>query len=166
MLACLDVAYRGMVACAAAVTFRDWADGTAAGESVVLVQGAQPYEPGEFFRRELPCLLAVLRTLPPLEAVLIDGYVWDGAGRPGLGAHLFHALDTKVPVIGVAKSKFQGAGRAWEVFRGRSKRPLFVTAAGMPEDVAAERVRSMHGNGRIPTLLARADSLSRRGTKV
>jgi len=47
------------------------------------------------------------------------------------------------------------------VLRGDSSRPLFVTAAGMNADGAAELVRGMHGLHRLPTLLKRADQLAR-----
>jgi deoxyribonuclease V len=164
MLACLDVDYRENGACAAAVVFRDWRDGAAAEERTVGIAEVQPYEPGQFYRRELPCLLAVLRVLPPIETVIIDGYVWlEGASKPGLGAHLHEALGGRCAVIGVAKTKFQGADGAREVLRGTSQRPLYVTAVGVSLDVAAERVRSMHGAHRIPTLLGRVDDLCRRG---
>jgi hypothetical protein len=94
--------------------------------------------------------------------VIVDGYVWLGPGnRPGLGAHLYKALYEKIPVIGVAKSIYSGATSARPVLRGRSRRPLYVTAAGMDSLVAAEHVRTMHGPHRIPALLKRADELCR-----
>ena len=164
MLACLDVDYRDTGACAAAVVFRDWSDAIALEERTVQITEVQPYEPGQFYRRELPCLLAVLRTLPPIETVIIDGYVWlEGTATPGVGAHLHEALGGGSVIIGVAKTKFQGADRAQEILRGTSQKPLYVTAEGVPVDVAAERVRSMHGAHRIPTLLKRVDDLCRRG---
>jgi deoxyribonuclease V len=126
------------------------------------VVGVHAYQPGQFFRRELPCLLAVLRELPPVAVVVVDGYVWlDGVSVAGLGAHLYQALAGKVAVVGVAKTKFGGPGGAVEVVRGRSTRPLFITAVGMDAQRAAEHVRSMHGPDRIPTLLKRVDSLAR-----
>ena len=46
------------------------------------------YEPGEFYRRELPALTAVLTGVTGLSQLIIDGYVdLDASGRPGLGAH-------------------------------------------------------------------------------
>lgn len=162
MIACLDVYYRDAGACAAGVAFRDWADASAFDERTVQIADVQPYEPGQFYRRELPCLLAVLRLLPPVDSVIVDGYVWLGsASKPGLGAHLYEALNREVAVIGVAKTKFRGADQAREVSRGSSKRPVFVTAAGMDSDLAAELVRTMHGDSRIPSLLARVDYLCR-----
>jgi deoxyribonuclease V len=164
MIACLDVDYRDAVACAAGVTFRDWLDAETVDERVVYVRAVEPYAPGQFFRRELPCLLAVLWGWPPVGIVVVDGYVWlDGMTKAGLGAHLYQALAERVPVIGVAKTRFRGALGAREVIRGESRRPLFITAAGMETERAAEHIRSMHGCSRIPTLLARVDFLCRHG---
>lgn len=164
MIACLDVYYRDVGACAAGIVFHDWSDANAFDERTVHLADVQPYEPGQFYRRELPCLLAVLRVLPPIHTVIIDGYVWLGsAAKPGLGAHLYEALNREVAVIGVAKTKFRGADQAREVSRGSSKRPLFVTTAGIDPDLAAELIGTMHGDFRIPSLLARVDYLCRLG---
>ncbi len=54
MIACLDVDYREAVAYAAGIAFHDWTDATPATEKVIPVVGVQPYQPGQFFRRELP----------------------------------------------------------------------------------------------------------------
>ncbi|QRN99667.1 endonuclease V [Archangium violaceum] len=161
MLACLDVDYRPEVTVAACVLFRDWGDATEASHLVERGPPAAPYEPGQFYRRELPHLVKVLAAVPePLEAVVIDGYVWLGEERPGLGAHLYEALGRRLPVIGVAKTAFH-AHVAVPVLRGESRRPLFVTAVGMEARTAAEHVRRMHGASRIPTLLGRVDRLCR-----
>lgn len=161
MIACVDVHYVGTVAYAAAVTFDDWTAAAALQERVVRVDDVQPYVPGEFYRRELPCLQAVLEAIPPVQIVVIDGYVWLGGSKPGLGARLHQALGGAVVVIGVAKTRFASAEDTCEILRGTSQRPLYVTAAGMSEEMAAEHVRSMHGEYRTPTLLKRADCLCR-----
>ncbi len=162
MIACLDVAYGDAEAHAAGVSFRNWTDAIPLEERVAAVAKVALCQPGQFFRRELPCLLAVLRVLPPVDVVIVDGYVWLGAGNhPGLGAHLYQALGEHTAVVGVAKTRFKGADFAREVVRGRSTRPLFITAAGMSPEYAAEHVRSMHGPYRMPTLLKRVDSLCR-----
>ncbi|MFL5356840.1 endonuclease V [Archangium sp.] len=162
MLACLDVDYRTGLTVAACVLFRDWTDAAEASHGVERGPPAEPYEPGQFFRRELPHLLQVLAAVrEPLETVVIDGYVWLGEERPGLGAHLYEALGRRVPVVGVAKTAFHSSGLAVPVLRGQSQRPLFVTAVGMDAREAAEHVRRMHGASRIPTLLGRVDRLCR-----
>lgn len=162
VFAALDVYYRDGDAVAACVLFRTWADAAPAREVVEPCPGVEPYRPGEFFRRELPCLLrCIARIDEPLEAIVIDGYVWLEDGAPALGGHLYRALGERVPVVGVAKSRFGKAGPFVEVTRGASLRPLFVSAAGLELALAAEHVRSMHGAFRMPTLLKRVDRLCR-----
>ena len=60
MIAFLDVDYRDSGAIAAGVLAHDWADPTPAAEVVALIPEVADYVPGEFYRRELPCLLTVL----------------------------------------------------------------------------------------------------------
>jgi deoxyribonuclease V len=163
MIACVDVDYRADHAVAACVLFRDWLDAVPEAVWTHRVAPVAPYQPGQFYRRELPCLLAVLAPrLDEIGTVVVDGYVWLGDERsPGLGAHLYEALGRKVAVIGVAKTCFHSAGAAKAVLRGDSRRPLFVTAAGLDLITAAACVRRMHGGYRIPTLLRRVDQCCR-----
>jgi len=163
MIACVDVDYRDDHAVAACVLFRDWLDAEPAAEWTHRVAPVAPYQPGQFYRRELPCLLAVLAPrLGEVGTVVVDGYFWlRDEHSPGLGAHLYEALERRVAVIGVAKNCFQSAGVAKPVLRGDSKRPLFVTAAGLNLITAAACVRRMHGGYRIPTLLRRVDQCCR-----
>ncbi len=167
MLACVDVDYRGDEALAACLLFADWADPAPTDTWVVQVRDVAPYEPGSFYKRELPCLLAVLAEAPePPDVIIIDGYVWLGPERrPGLGAHLYEALGRATPVIGVAKTPFAGTPAA-EVIRGAATRPLWVTAAGVGLADAAGRVQAMHGAFRLPTLLRQVDQLCRRSWPV
>jgi deoxyribonuclease V len=164
MIVAIDVDYREHVARAAGVLFRDWGDAQAAAERVVDCAVSDAYRPGVFFRRELPCIERLLREIrEPLDCIVIDAYVHlGGERRPGLGMQLFDALGQRIPVIGVAKTPYRGTPEETAVFRGRSARPLYVTAAGMPEDLARKRVRAMHGDHRLPTLLQQVDRLCRR----
>ncbi len=166
MLACVDVDYRGDQgpAVASCVVYEDWDSSESHEERVAVIPRVAPYVPGQFYQRELPCVLQVLdQVQTPLDAILVDGHVWlDDAGTPGLGAHLYRALEERIPVIGIAKNPFGDFHGQKRVFRGRSKRPLFVTAAGMKVEVAANSVRRMHGAHRIPSLLTRADQICRR----
>ena len=163
MIACVDVDYRDDGAVAACVLFRTWSDAEAAGIHVHRIERVEPYQPGQFYKRELPCLLSVLADVPqPLETVVIDGYVWlEDETKPGLGGHMFEALGRTVAVVGVAKTCFASARAARAVVRGTSRKPLFVTAVGMDVEEAARQVRDMHGEFRIPTLLKRVDQLCR-----
>jgi deoxyribonuclease V len=163
MLVCVDVDYRGDKALAACVLFHAWTDGASARELVRTIEKVEPYVPGQFYKRELPCLLTVLAEVTELvEAILVDGYVWlQDEQTPGLGGHLYEVLERTVPVIGVAKTRFASAGAARAVKRGDSDKPLFVTAAGFDADEAARLVQQMHGPYRLPTLLKRVDHLCR-----
>jgi deoxyribonuclease V len=67
----------------------------------------------------------------------------------------------RVPVIGVAKTKYIGAEDVQEIRRGKSKQPLYISAVGLSALQAAEHVCSMRGPYRIPTMLKRVDLLSR-----
>ena len=164
MIAALDAQYdeKNSRAVAAAVVFANWDDATTTAEYTAFVDRIQPYTPGEFFRRELPCLLAVLnRIAESVTTVIIDGHVQLGA-KPGLGQHLYDHLQGRLPVIGVTKTRFHQAP-ATELFRGSSKLPLYVTSVGIDPNAAASHIRRMHGPHRVPTLLKRVDLITRNG---
>ena len=125
-----------------------------------MVAPGAPYHPGEFFRRELPALRAVIPAGNELALIVIDGYVdLDPAGRPGLGAHV--RAEYGVPVIGVAKTAFRTATHAAQVLRGQSRKPLYVTSAGISGAEAARLVTEMAGEYRLPDALKLADRLAR-----
>ena len=172
MLACVDVAYHDHATIGACVLFQTWAASCAAGETLISLGPASPYRPGEFYVRELPPILAVLSQVNvAIDAIVVDGYVWLNGNRSGLGARLHSALKGKVAVVGVAKNRWSSdadarsaddpAHRVIAVVRGRSKRPLYVTSAGMDVALAANHIEKMHGPFRIPTILAAADRLAR-----
>lgn len=152
MLACVDVAYHEGTALAGCILFEAWTDDHPVKEVTARIGQAAPYRAGEFFRRGLPAILAVLeRVDEPLEAVVIDACV---------------------PVVGVAKTAWGGnssaalEGSADErriipLRRGRSDRRLYVTSVGIDVQLAAKLVAGMHGAHRIPTLIKAADRLVR-----
>ena len=165
MIACVDVHYRDPGAVAAGLWFQLWPDSTSAAEVVLPIAEVAPYQSGQFYLRELPCLLALLEQGPSADILVIDGYVWLEDERPGLGAHLYRALGEKVAVIGAAKTRYAGVTLVQEVRRGTSGSPLYITAAGMDLSEAARHVSEMHGPFRIPTLLKRVDQLCRRARR-
>jgi len=162
-IACLDAAYADAAASAACALFPAWEAATPARVLTWCQGAAAAYEPGAFYKRELPLLLAVLAQAEhPPATIVIDGYVWlDGERRPGLGAILHEALERRIPVIGVAKTSFGDASWCVPVARGGSRRPLFVSAVGMAAEDAVAGIRSMHGRHRIPTLLQLVDRAAR-----
>lgn len=165
MILAVDVHYDGAGATTSGVAFADWGDAEPVAVYASRRDDVVDYVPGEFFRRELPCLLGLLqehRLRPRL--IVIDGYVFlDGVARPGLGMHLHDALGGSVPVVGVAKTAFAGIGDGFAVRRGGSTRPLYVTAVGIDLAAAQAGVRAMHGAHRLPTLLQLADRRCRAG---
>lgn len=170
MILALDVRYieppaaDGVTAVVGAVLFNNWSDETPTrAESIRLTMDIAPYEPGFFYKRELPCLLAALEHLNVgvIDTVVVDGLVFLGEAKQGLGMHLYMACpETVRSVIGVAKTPFATAITA-EVLHGGSDRPLYVNSAGLTKDFAAQCISEMHGPYRIPTLLKLADTLSR-----
>lgn len=130
-------------------------------EATAWLPTVDAYEPGQFYRRELPAILAVLSKIDHLDLLIIDGYVdLDPTGSPGLGAHLHDQL--RIPIIGVAKTGYRTATHAVPVVRGAAIRPLFVTAVGLPVERAATLVADMAGQSRLPDVLHAVDRLARR----
>lgn len=163
MIAILDAGYRENNARAACVLAHAFTDEQPCGENVIEIEGIAPYTPGKFYRRELPCLVAALNAIDAQpDIVVVDGFVTlSPTGEPGLGQYLYEELNSETPAIGVAKTSFAKATHALPLIRGRSKRPLFITSAGIDAQAAYKSIRSMHGNNRIPTLLNLVDRLSR-----
>ncbi|HET9235300.1 MAG TPA: endonuclease V [Candidatus Eisenbacteria bacterium] len=168
ILAAVDVAYSDLTAHAACILFDAWDARWPYDAYSRWTPLPYPYVSGRFSDRELPAIKNVLGLLPAMpEIILIDGYVWlDDAWTPGLGGNLFFMLEKRCAVIGVAKSRYRGGTHAVPVLRGKSRRPLFITAAGMKPNDAAGHVARMHGESRIPTLLQVADSHARSGIEV
>ncbi len=162
MIAAIDVDYRDNgSAQAAAVVFEHFSDTAPYSTYITDIPQVEAYVPGQFFRRELPCIIAVFEVIrEAVSTIVIDGYVMLGES-PGLGFCLWQQLKQEKAVIGVAKSPYMHSN-AVTVIRGSSKNPLYVTSAGMEPAIAAGRIRRMQGKYRIPTLLKHVDSLSKR----
>ena len=163
MIICLDVHYRDDFAQVAGVLFQDWTDEKAHKTYTIQTPLAGEYEPGKFYKRELPALLALLSEVSePLDYILVDSYVYLGKDHPGLGVYLYEALEHKIPVIGVAKTHFRAAEEVEvRLLRGTSKKALFVTTIGCDVAWAAEKIKTMAGEYRLPDLVKLADRLSK-----
>jgi len=163
MIAFIDVGYTDKSALAACVTVERWTDASPHGIHTIAISDVAEYIPGEFYRRELPCIQQVLGQLPERpDIIVVDGFVWlDADGKKGLGAKLFDELGGITPVVGIAKTSFATATSAVKVFRGTSNRPLFVTAVGFEVTSAADAIKQMHGSTRLPTILTLVDRLSK-----
>ncbi len=160
----VDAHYRAKGAVVAGIAFENWTDTVPSAEYVAYVDDVAEYVPGSFYKRELPCILALLNLIPVKpECIVIDGFVTLGhAMKPGLGLHLSKALDKKTPIIGVAKSAFSDTPKSSEIYRGKSGKPLYVTVAGIELETAKSAICEMHGENRIPNLIKAADRLCRK----
>lgn len=124
----------------------------------------EPYIPGEFYRRELPGVLRILRELDlrDFDTIILDSFVRlkdESHEWSGLGEILKARLEEEgrwhkdLSIWGVAKTNFIMSDQISEkVYRGESKKPLYVQSTRDSKG-AALLVRRMHGDHRIPTLL-------------
>ncbi len=161
MLLALDVHYRENTTKAVGVLF-NWEDTEPIEIVTEFIDDVAEYVPGEFYKRELPCLLKVIAKidLNQLEAIIIDGYVFiDNEKNFGLGGVLWETLNKQIPIIGVAKTSFfKNKETVIEVNRGESIKPLFVSAIGFDLNLAALKIKQMHGSYRIPHILKQLDT--------
>jgi deoxyribonuclease V len=163
MILAVDVQYLNDQAFVSAVSFNHWGASEPAEIYHTTLSNIEEYVPGQFYKRELPCILKLLseNALLP-EFIVIDGYVLlNEQERPGLGKHLYDALNGESKIVGVAKKEFEGVDERSKVFRGTGKNPLFVTAVGVNIEEAKRNILEMHGKNRIPVLLKCVDRLCR-----
>ncbi|MBB6369818.1 endonuclease V [Chryseobacterium shigense] len=147
------------------IAFEGWTSEKEADIFTEKTEISSAYESGAFYKRELPCILSLLKKIELKEGdiIIVDGYVTlDNDGKIGLGGYLYEALEQKYPVIGIAKNGFASPdSQRRNVLRGDSKTPLYLTAKGADVDEILPEVEKMHGNYRIPSLLKKLDQLSR-----
>lgn len=164
MILAVDVYYEGDTAKAVGLLF-NWKDEQPTQVYTAYIDKVAPYEPGHFYKRELPCIQAVLEEVDfeQVDAILIDGYVYASNTKAyGLGGHVYEDIARRAPVIGVAKTPFaNNEETCMEITRGDSKKPLYVSAIGIDLAEAAVEVAGMHGEFRIPTVLKELDRLTR-----
>lgn len=161
MILAVDVHYKLDYAKTVVVLFESWQSKTYSEIVEVRTDTIADYIPGEFYRRELPCILEALQQIEisKIEVIVIDGYVYvDNQNSYGLGGYLYETLNKEIPIIGVAKTSFQSNKETVvEVYRGESKNPLFISSIGYKLEDAAQDVKSMYGDFRIPFLLKLMD---------
>jgi deoxyribonuclease V len=165
MILAIDVHYRETEAKVVGLIFKDWVDEKATETVITFVAEVAEYEPGAFYKREMPCILALLELvdITSLTFIVVDGYVFlNDEGKAGLGYHLFEALGKQLPIIGVAKTSFfQNDKFVQPILRGDSTKPLYVTSVGIDLTIAAANIKKMAGEFRLPTLLKEMDTLTK-----
>lgn len=123
------------------------------------------YIPGEFYKRERPCIVEFMKyyNLNP-EYIIVDGFVnlYDNEDKHhyGLGSWVYSQLTNlgweTIKLIGVAKSNFCKTNEhAENVYRGKSKNPLYVQWTGWStgKDEVHNYIKNMYGSYRIPEML-------------
>lgn len=165
MILVFDTYYNNENAKTICLSFEDWNREDSFNVYSETISGIQEYVSGEFYKRELPCILSLISQidLDKVDLIIIDGFVYlNDNNKFGLGAYLYDALNKEIPVIGVAKRDFTSINKNRQVvFRGKSQNPLFITSAGIDLITASEKIKQMNGEFRIPTLLKEVDRLTR-----
>ncbi|BDD11825.1 endonuclease V (plasmid) [Fulvitalea axinellae] len=165
MIYAFDTYYFDKKAKTVCLGFKHWTDSEASVTLSETIASDEDYEPGAFYKKELPCIMNLLKRIDllPEDLIVVDGYaILDDDGKIGLGGHLYEMLDRIVGVIGVAKTNFvRNQKNKREVFRGVSKNPLYISAIGTNLDQTSQNIKRMHGEHRIPTLLKKLDQLTR-----
>lgn len=164
MILAFDTHYLDGKAKTVCLAFHDWTDEAPAQTFTETSDTVAEYEPGAFYKRELPCITSLLSKIDvPIDLIVIDGFaILDDDNRYGLGGYLYDYLHKRIPVIGVAKTNYaQNKLNKRAICRGESRQALYITALGIDLDAAAEQIKSMHGAYRIPALLKLLDRLTK-----
>ncbi len=170
MILAFDTYYFQDKARTVCLQFETWEDKQSYKIYTEIADKVEEYISGEFYKRELPCILSLIDKIEiyKIEAIIVDGFViLDDEKKPGLGAFLYTKLESKIPIIGVAKNNFLKIKKEKrKVYRGISKKPLYITSIGIDVDIAAEKIKSMDGEFRMPTLLKQLDRLTKENNHI
>ncbi|MES2617948.1 MAG: endonuclease V [Bacteroidota bacterium] len=165
MILAFDTHYFGNKAKTVCLAFESWNTCEKYEIYTEILENIEDYISGEFYKRELPCIMSLYEKIKfdNIEAIIIDGFVYlDDNGKLGLGGHLYEKLNSKIPVIGVAKTNFATIKiNKRKLLRGQSINPLYITAIGIKLNEASELINSMSGKNRIPTTLKKLDTLTK-----
>lgn len=153
--------YSDTLALTVGVLFNRWTDDEPAEIISSICTKFSSYIPGEFYKRELPCVLSLLEKvdMDKIETIIVDGFLRlrfnDCTEKDGLGKKLFDSLNMPgLKVIGLAKSDFCRTDEiSASLLRGSAVNPLWVQGIGLPDNVAAGNIKMMSGESRIPKLL-------------
>ncbi|WP_433813865.1 endonuclease V [Flavobacterium johnsoniae] len=165
MILAFDTYYFDNKAKTVCLEFENWNEDKNFKVHTEIIDNVSEYIPGEFYKRELPCILSLLNKidLKNIEAIIVDGFVYlDDDKKYGLGGHLYEKLNNEISIIGVAKTNFASIEKDKKaLLRGDSAKPLFITSIGIDLEEAFQKVESMAGEFRMPTLLKELDRLTK-----
>jgi deoxyribonuclease V len=165
MILAFDTYYFDQKAKTICLEFAEWNEDKNFKIHSEIIDNVEEYIPGEFYKRELPCILSLLKQidLSTIDVIVVDGFVYlNDENKYGLGAYLYEKLNGEIPIIGVAKTNFASIEKNKKaLYRGDSKKPLYITSIGIDLDEAYKKVESMAGEFRFPTLLKELDRLTK-----
>ncbi|MBC7861749.1 MAG: endonuclease V, partial [Bacteroidia bacterium] len=95
MILAFDTYYYTDKAKTVCLAFENWTDAEPSQIYTDQKENIAEYEPGAFYKRELPCIISLLKKIEliNIEAVIIDGFVFlDDEAKPGLGYYLYEYL--------------------------------------------------------------------------
>ena len=131
MMLAFDTYYYNNKAKTIAVSFKDWQDQEPTEIYSEIIEGIADYEPGSFYKRELPCILSLLKKInsEEINLIIVDSFVLlDDQGKLGLGGHLFEKLNQRPKSTSYASENIFS-------FRDRSR-----------------DIKPTGGNGKIPVI--------------
>ena len=176
MILALDSYYKDDICNTSLVIFKHpWSDSPIY-QDTIYTKVTSEYIPGEFYKRELPGIIMILKKLQKekidlwehITTIIVDGFVTLKLGDKewgGLGYYLQEYLESigcNKRIYGVAKSKFGDCDQISKlIYRGKSEKPLYVQST-FNIDIAANVIQQLHGKYRIPTILKSVDQLSRK----
>ncbi|MBB4803951.1 exodeoxyribonuclease-5/deoxyribonuclease V [Flavobacterium nitrogenifigens] len=165
MILAFDTYYFDQKAKTVCLEFSQWNEDKNFKVYTEIIENVEEYIPGEFYKRELPCIVSLLNKidLSTIDVIVVDGFVYlNDDQKFGLGGYLYEKLNKHIPIIGVAKTNFASIeNNKKAIFRGDSKKPLYITSIGIDLEEAYKKVESMHGDFRMPTLLKELDRLTK-----
>ena len=165
MILLFDTYYYNHKAKTVCLSFEDWNKEGNFKVCSEILSVVEEYVSGEFYKRELPCIVSLLSKidLDERSLIIIDGFVFlDDENKFGLGAYLYEKLNNKIPIIGVAKKDFATIEKnRIKLYRGKSNNPLFITSIGIDLNLASQKIKEMNGECRLPTLLKAVDRLTK-----
>jgi deoxyribonuclease V len=97
MILAIDVHYKVTYAKAVGVLF-DWKDEEPKEIITTTINEVEEYQSGQFYKRELPCILQLLKQidLEKVECIVVDGHIYINNDKTlGLGGHLYKSLKKK-----------------------------------------------------------------------
>lgn len=162
MIVIIDVDYReNNTAKATGVILNDFSSKQPLAIVNSYIENVEPYVSGEFYKRELPCVKRLFEEhqLKPL-VTIIDGYQNLNESK-ALGEYIAEELTEHI-VIGIAKNKHINDPGSEEVFRGTSKKPLYITHSHSNESKLGDLIQEMAGENRLPDMVKLADTECRR----